>query len=257
MLAAFCVAQEPAKQSSEPAKQSSESVSVEALQKKASAAYKSEKYDEATRIYMKLNKMGESADVCYNLGNCYFRQDDIAQSILWYERALLLDPSDEDVRSNLMFVQTKTVDKIVSEEDIFFVRWYKSMLISQSITTWTILGFIFAALFLAFGLLYYVSSTILMRKVGFFASLVLLLLCILVNNFAWSQSKMQNQRDRAVMMQTAVAVKSTPSENGTDLFLLHAGTTMTIIDSSIPGWAQIRLSNDKEGWLPVSAIEKI
>lgn len=230
---------------------------VATMQKKAAEAYKSEKYEEATALYLKLNKQGESADVCYNLGNCYFRQNDIANSILWYERALLLDPSDEDVRANLMFVQTKTVDKIVSEEDIFFVRWYKSILISQSITTWIVCGMLFFALFMACALLYLFSQEIVMRKIGFFGSVIVLLLCLLVNSFAWSQHKMQTVRNRAVVMETAVTVKSTPSDNGTDLFLLHAGTTMSILDSSIPGWAQIRLSNDKEGWIPVSAIEKI
>lgn len=231
--------------------------SAEKLQKQAAAAYKAEKYEEATTLYLKLSKMGESADVCYNLGNCYYRQNDIANSVLWYERAQILDPSDGDVRANLMFVQTKTVDKIVSEEDIFFVRWYKSILVSQSISTWFILGLVFCVLFFAGALLYYVSQEIVLRKVGFFGSVIALLLFILVNTFAYQQNKMQTVRNRAVMMQTAVAVKSTPSDNGTDLFLLHAGTTMTIIDASIPGWAQIRLSNDKEGWLPVSAIEKI
>lgn len=250
LFAVFSMAQQAGKQNDG-------NTSVESLQKQAAAAYKSEKYDEATQLYLKLNKMGESADVCYNLGNCYYRLNDIAHSVLWYERAQLFDPSDEDVRSNLMFVQTKTVDKIVSEEDMFFVRWYKSMLISQSITTWTVCGIIFFVLFLACALLYYVSSTILLRKLGFFGSVIVLLLCILVNSFAWQQDKMQKVRNRAVVMVTAVTVKSTPSDSGTDLFLLHAGTTMSILDSSIPGWAQIRLSNDKEGWIPVSTIEKI
>lgn len=230
---------------------------VETLQKQASEAYKNEKYDEATNLYLKLNKMGESADVCYNLGNCYFRQDDIAHSILWYERALQMDPSDDDVRANLMFVQTKTVDKIVSEEDIFFVRWFKTMLVSQTITTWTLCGIMFFALMLVGVLLYIFAEQIVMRKLGFFGGMVMFLLCLLANTFAWQQSRMQSTHNRAVVMETAVTVKSTPSDNGTDLFLLHAGTTMTILDSSIPGWAQIRLSNDKEGWLPVEAIEKI
>lgn len=231
--------------------------SAETLQKKAAQAYKSEKYEEATRLYLQLSKQGESADVCYNLGNCYFRQNDIANSILWYERAQMLNPSDEDVRANLQFVQTKTVDKIVPEEDIFFVRWYKSMLISQSITVWTVLGFVFCALMFVGMLLYFAAEDITLRKVGFFGGILALLLCILVNTFAWQQNRMQEVRNRAVLMETAVTVKSTPSDSGTDLFLLHAGTTMTILDSSIPGWAQIRLSNDKEGWLPVSTIEKI
>lgn len=231
--------------------------SVEKLQKQAAEAYKSEQYEKATQLYLQLNKMGESADVYYNLGNCYYRQNDIAHSVLWYERAQLIDPSDEDVRANLMFVQTKTVDKIVPEEDLFFVRWYKSMFISQSITTWIILGFVFFTLIFACALLYYVSGTVLLRKIGFFGSVIMLLLCVLVNNFAWQQHKMQTVRNRAVVMETAVTIKSTPSDSGTDLFLLHAGTTMSILDSSIPGWAQIRLSDDKEGWVPVTAIERI
>ena len=105
--------------------------------------------------------------------------------------------------------------------------------------------------------LYFVSARMLWRKVGFFGALLLLLLSACSHLFAWQQKGRQQHRDRAVVMQPSVVVKSTPNAAGTDLFLLHSGTSFHILDASMKDWCQIRLSDGKEGWIPVSAIEVI
>lgn len=234
-----------------------QAVNVGQLKQQADKAYSQEHYEQARDLYLQISQEGDDAAVYYNLGNCYFRLDDIAHAILWYERAQLLDPSDEDVRSNLAFAQTKTIDKIVPEQDIFFVRWYYSLLNSCSSTGWTIRGIIAFALMLGCLLVYIFSTTLSLRKLGFFAAVFLFFAVVLTNIFAWHLDRLQKIRDRAVITDASVTVKSTPSETGKDLLLLHAGTTMQIIDSTMSTWIQIRLSNGKEGWIPVKSVEKI
>ncbi len=230
---------------------------VQALKAKADKAYSLERYEEAIPIYKEIIQDGESADVYYNLGNCYYRLDDIAQSILWYERAYLLNPGDADLRVNLQLARSKTVDKIVPEEELFFVRWYHSLLNMMSVNTWIWTGIIFFVFMLVCLLLYFFGQRMALRKSGFYCAILLLVFVVMSNMFAIQQRSRQQNRDGAVVIESAVAVKSTPADAGTDLFLLHAGTSMTIIDQSMQDWYQIRLSDGKEGWIPAKAIEVI
>lgn len=224
---------------------------------KADKAYAAEQYEQAAHIYQQLAQRGESLEVYYNLGNCYYRLDDIAHAILWYERALLLSPGDSDVRFNLRLARTKTVDKILPEEELFFVRWYHTLLNVTSASGWARTGIVFFVLTLLAFAAYFLASSLRFRKMGFYGGVVLLLVVLASNLMAWHQNVRQQHRDRAILVYQSAAVKSTPSENGTDILLLHSGTSMQIIDASMDGWRQIRLSDGKEGWIPESAIEVI
>ena len=231
--------------------------SADSLKAAADKAYSLEQYDKAASLYLRLTRMGESDVVCYNLANSYYRMDSVASAILWYERALLLSPGDSDVRFNLRMARAKTVDKIVPEEEIFFSRWYHSLLNLMSVNGWVWTGVVFFVLALVGLSLYFVSARVGWRKAGFFGALFFLLLSVSSHLFAWQQKGRQQYRDRAVVMQPSVVVKSTPNAAGTDLFLLHSGTSFHILDASMKDWCQIRLSDGKEGWIPVSAIEVI
>ena len=230
---------------------------ADSLKAAADKAYSLEQYDQAASLYLRLTRIGESDVVCYNLANSYYRMDSLASAILWYERALLLSPGDSDIRFNLRMARAKTVDKIVPEEEIFFARWYHSLLNQMSVNNWVWTGVLFFALALAALLLYFQAGRILWRKVGFFGSLIFLVFAVCSHIFAWQQKGRQQHRDRAVVMQPSVVVKSTPNAAGTDLFLLHSGTSFQLLDQSMKDWCQIRLSDGKEGWIPVSAIEVI
>lgn len=224
---------------------------------RAAQFYDEELYGEALEQYMQMAKDGESAELYYNIGNCYYRMDSIAHALLWYERAYLLDPGDADIRHNLQFARTKTVDKIVPEEDIFFVRWYRSVLNTFSVQGWTVAGIICFALFLAALCMYFFLSDIRLRKAGFYASLCLLVLVLLSNLFAWLQQDNQQNRTRAIVFAQSISGKSSPNSDGTELFLLHEGTSLTIIDTSVKDWLQVRLPNGKEGWIPSESVERI
>lgn len=221
------------------------------------SAYVRNDFASAIQIYENLLKKGEAAEVYYNLGNSYYKAGDIAKAILNYERALLLQPGNADIRANLEIARSKTIDKVVPVPEIFFVSWIKSLINSMSIDTWAKLGVIFFILLLVSLYLFFFSKQIVWKKTGFIAGLVLLVFVILANVFASQQKNELTDRNDAIVLSPSVTVRSTPSDSGTSLFILHEGHKVEIKDNSMREWKEIRLEDGKVGWVPASAIEGI
>ena len=223
----------------------------------ADSAYVQERYQQAAKDYEALLKQGVSADLYYNLGNCYYRMDQMTQAVLNYERALLLSPGDKDIRFNLQMARSKTIDKITPESEMFFVTWYRSLVNVMSVDGWARTALVALIVAIVLALFYLFSDRIWLRKIGFFGGIIALLLFLIGNLFAWQQKSNFTQRTGAIIIKSAVNVKSTPSKNGTDLYILHEGTKVTVTDSSMREWRKIRVADGKEGWLEVSEIEVI
>lgn len=221
------------------------------------SAYMRDDYASAIQIYENLLKKGEAADVYYNLGNSYYKAGDIAKAILSYERALLLQPGNADIRANLEIARSKTIDKVVPVPEIFFVSWAKSLINCMSIDAWAKLGVVFFVLLLVSLYLFFFSRQIVWKKTGFIAGLVLLAFVILSNVFASQQKSELTNRNDAVVLSPSVTVRSTPSDSGTSLFILHEGHKVEIKDNSMREWKEIRLEDGKVGWVPTFAIEVI
>lgn len=223
----------------------------------ADSAYVHENYQQAINGYEALLKQGVSADLYYNLGNAYYRTDNITRAIINYERALLLSPGDDDIRFNLQMARSKTIDKITPESEMFFVTWYRSLVNSMSVDAWAHTALVTLAFAIILALLYLFSDRIWLRKTGFFASILLFALFLLSNLFAFQQKRKLTLRTGAVVTASAVTVKSTPSKNGTDLFILHEGTRIDITDGSMQGWKQVRMADGRKGWVKTTEIEEI
>ena len=223
----------------------------------ADSTYAQEHYQKAAQQYEQLLKQGVSADLYYNLGNCYYRMDNITLAVLNYERALLLSPGDKDIRFNLQMARSKTIDKIVPESEMFFVTWYRSLVNLMSVDAWARMALISLVAAIILALAYLFANLVWLRKVGFFGGLFFVIIFLLSNLFAWQQKKVLIHRSGAIIIQSAVNVKSTPSKNGTDLFILHEGTKVNITDGSMRGWKKIRVADGKEGWLETKEIEII
>lgn len=221
------------------------------------SAYMRNDYASAIQIYESLLIKGEAAEIYYNLGNSYYKTDDIAKAILNYERALLLQPGNADVRANLEIARSKTIDKVVSVPDIFFVTWTKSLINCLSVDAWAKLGVAFFILLLVSFSLFFFSKQIVWKKSGFIAGFVFLIFVVLSNVFASEQKTELMNRNNAIILSPSVTVRSTPSESGTSLFVLHEGHKIEIKDNSMREWKEIRLEDGKVGWVPASAIEVI
>jgi tetratricopeptide (TPR) repeat protein len=232
--------------------------SVFALSKAdADSSYVNENYQQAIERYEQLLKSGPSAELYYNLGNSYYRVDNITRAILNYERALLLSPGDEDIRFNLQLARSKTVDKIVPQSEFFLTTWYRSVVNMLSVDGWAYVSICCLVISVILMLIYMFSQPVWLRKIGFFGGLLLLLAFLMGNVFAWNQKQVIDHRDGAIIVESAVTVKSTPAQNGTDLFILHEGTKVTIIDNSMDGWREVLVPDGKQGWVETSQIEVI
>ena len=232
--------------------------SAQAITKEnADSAYARQQYQQAISDYEELLKSGVSAELYYNLGNAYYRAGNITKAVLNYERASLLSPGDADIRFNLQLARSKTIDKITPESEMFFVTWYQALVNIQSVDGWAKTALWSLALAIVLVLIYLFASRMALRKVGFFGSIVLSVLFLLANLFAYQQCQALKNRNGAIVMSASVPVKSTPANNGTDLFVLHEGTKVMITDGSMMGWKKIRLSDGRDGWIETSSIEVI
>lgn len=225
--------------------------------KEAEAAYTKEDYGKAIELYEGILKSnGDSPEIFYNLGNSYYKAGKIASAILNYERALALDPGDSDVRFNLQMARQKTVDKIEPVDGFFLSRWFDSIQNMGAADSWAKTGIVCFILFIGCLILFFFSKQIRLKKVGFYLG-VLLLLCVIISNiFARNQKNELVNRTHAIVFAPTVTVKSSPDASGTDLFILHEGTKVSV-KSTLGEWSEIALEDGNVGWMPTKDIETI
>ena len=224
----------------------------------ADSAYAEADYITAAYIYERLiAERGESAAVYYNLGGAYYRLDDIARSILYYERALLLEPSHVDAQFNLELARSKAVDKNAMVTEFFFTRWYRSFAAIMSADSWAKASILCFIICISCFVIFIFSKKRKTKKIIFIFALLSLLGSVLAGVIASGQTRRLQQRDHAIVMEPSVTVRSTPSESGTELFVLHEGKKVKIKDDSLSAWKEVELEDGHIGWLPAAAIEKI
>lgn len=239
--------------------ESIDSITISSIASKAvgDSAYLNGDYITASQVYENLLNGGEAAELYYNLGNSYYKSGEMAKAILNYERALLLQPGNDDIRFNLEMAKAKTVDKVEASPEIFFVSWTKSLINMFSINTWACWAIAFFLLFIVSLYLFFFSKTSLLKKIGFFGGLVSIIFVVATNLFASQQKSRLTERETAIVMTPNVVVRSTPSESGTSLFVLHEGSKVKLNDTSMREWKEVKLEDGKVGWVPSFAIEQI
>lgn len=230
---------------------------VNATKAEGDSAYIKNDFASAIQIYESLLQQGEAPEIYYNLGNCYYKTDDIARAILNYERALLLSPGNADIRANLEIARSKAIDKVTPVPEIFFITWIKSLVNSQSSDAWARTGIVSFLLLLVSLAIFFFTQHIKWKKIGFSAAILFLIVTVLSNLFASQQKSYLTNRNDAIILSPSVTVRSTPSESGTSLFVLHEGRKVEIKDNSMREWKEIRLEDGKVGWVPSSSIEVI
>lgn len=223
----------------------------------ADAEYAKGNYQQAAVDYNELLKSQKSAELYYNLGNCHYRLGNITQSVIAYEKAQRLSPSDRDVRYNLEFVRSKTIDKITPVDEFFFLSWFKSVVNLFGIDGWARVAIGSLVLSLLMWLLFLFGTSVWMRKTGFYAGMVLAVLFVCSNIFAWQQKLNLEQHDTAVVTAPTINVKKTPADTGSDAFVIHEGTSVKITDRTMRNWFAIILADGKEGWVKRSQVEVI
>lgn len=214
-------------------------------------------YQQAIKDYQEILKTGVSSEIYYNLGNAYYRTDNITQALLAYERALQLSPGDNDIRFNLQYARSKTIDKITPETEMFFVTWYNSLVNFTSVDRWANTAIVSIVMALLLILVFLFAPQMWARKSGFYGSAVFLLLFAFANLFAFQQKHELETKQGAIVIAPTVNVKKSPAASGTDVFVIHEGTRVDITDRGMKQWRGIKLADGREGWLKTSQIEEI
>ena len=224
----------------------------------ADSAYINNDYASAIYLYENiLANQGESADIYYNLGNSYYKMDNIAKAIVNYEKALVLNPGDGDIRFNLELARSKTVDKITPLSEIFFITWTKDLANVLTSDAWAKLAVISFLIFIICLSVYLFNRRIGIRKVTFFSAIFFIFLSVVANCASNYQKDRILEQKQAIIMQPSITVKSTPDMSGTDLFVLHEGCKVEVKDNSMREWKEIRLEDGNVGWVPANSIEII
>lgn len=223
----------------------------------ADGEYIKKNYYQAIKDYEELLKQGKSADIYYNLGNAYFRNQDIPRAVLAYERAHKLAPGDRDINFNLDFARSHTIDQITPKSELFLISWYHALANVISMDQWAVLSIASIILLLVFVLGYLFGPTLLFRKIGFYSSCFFFFVFIFSNVLAFQQHKYLEKCCGAIIMSSSVNIKSSPNVNAKDKFILHEGTRVEIVDKSISKWRKIQLADGREGWIAANQIEEI
>lgn len=219
------------------------------------ARYAEGNYAEAIAGYDSLLAVAPSAELHYNIGNAYYKTGEIGKSILHYKRALRLRPHYKDAQYNLHLAQARIIDNIEDTSNFFLSQWINSLMHLTAGQTWIWISFALFLLTLAGCMLFAFAGPLWLRKTGFHTAWLSLLFSIVCVTFAGVRHHEDATRKEAVVMQGIVNVKSSPDKSGTDLFVLHEGTSVTV-KSTLSDWAEIRVGNNV-GWIKLSALERI
>ncbi len=229
----------------------------EELFNQANDAYKRSEYSFAVELYEQiLSEDLISAELYYNLGNAYFKDNRIGPAILNYERALRLKPADEDVAHNLEVARSRIIDRTEKRPELFYENWWRSTYSLLNTNGWAITSLVIIFLFLGTTSLYLFSKTVILKKIAFYLMLLLFVSATLSLIFAQKQYNRLTSDKEAIIMQARVTAKSSPSSQSPDLFLLHEGTRVSI-RNTLGQWKEISLPNGSVGWINEESIEVI
>ena len=221
----------------------------------ANAQYAEGNYAEAATQYEQILQEQPTAEVYYNLGNAYFKQGELAQSILAYERSLRLKPSFKDAKHNLQFAQSRIIDNIEDTQSFFLSNWLKAIRNALSQRVWMVGSIVLFIMALVGFFLFAFSQTLWLRKTAFYCSVVALVVSVMACANAGSLYQRDTQRSEAIITQGIVNAKSSPDRSGNDLFTVHEGTKVEIHEV-IGDWCCVHVGNNI-GWMPLEYLERI
>ncbi len=230
---------------------------VDSLMQKANNAYNQGLYDSSINLYNQvLNHNVESAELYYNLGNAWFKKGEVPHAILYYEKAKKLNPNDEDVNYNLGVANSMIVDKIEPVPKLFFQEWWDYFYNLFGADRWAIILLISWALFVLFAGIFLFSGSRRSKKAGFFLGILFLLITVASYGLASQKYHHSISHNEAIIFTPTLTVKSSPTQTAVDLFVIHEGTKVKILDT-VDNWVKVKIPNGSIGWVPQKSLERI
>jgi tetratricopeptide (TPR) repeat protein len=223
----------------------------------AQGFYSKGEFDKAVEKYKSIINDGYvSSELYYNLGNAYFKSHNIKAAILNYEKAKLFDPADKDIDYNLELARSYTIDKIEALPELFFVTWLKWLRNRTTSNGWAMLSTLAFLAALALLLLYLLSGRLILKKISFWCGLIILIVSVASFVMGFQLKEAQTANNTAIIYSPTVTVKSSPSESGNNLFILHEGSKIEILDK-VSDWCEIKIADGNRGWVKKTDLETI
>ncbi|MFV8225443.1 tetratricopeptide repeat protein [Christiangramia aquimixticola] len=223
----------------------------------ANQAYQKAEYEKAIDLYEEILANGESSSELYfNLGNAYYKMNQVAPSIYNYEKALQLDPEDEDILNNIEFARNMAIDDIEEIERTGISQWFNDLISGHSASGWAVYAVVFSVLFVIFFLLYYFAGAPLRKRIFLGLAAVSLLICIATIIFAFQRKAYISNNKFAIIFEEEIEVRDEPNLRGEPGFNLHEGTKAKVLED-FQEWTRIELANGGQGWVKTSELKKL
>jgi len=225
---------------------------------KANNLYNDSKYEKSIEVYFEILDSGvHSAELYYNLGNSFYKLNDIPNSILFYEKSLKLNPTDKDIINNLKMVNNAIIDDITKIPEPFFDNQLNKISNNLSYSNWGLISLIISFLFLLLFIFYFFSKEPIVKRTSFTLLFVLLVLIGITTKISLHAYEKNHLEKYAIIFSSKIEIKSEPNERSENLLILHMGTKVKIIDSFNDEWVKIKLVNGQEGWINNNEIKII
>ncbi len=223
----------------------------------ANDAYADSNYKEAQRLYQNILKNGQaSSELYFNLGNTYYKLEDLANSIYYYEKALKLNPNDKSIQNNLAFAERMRLDQFERLPDSEVDKTLDDFITKFSIDTWSIIGIVFLCIAaLSFGVFLLFKRTI-VKRLAFGISIGFILFS--ASAFVMAQTQLEQVKFSVygIIFQKEKALLEEPNPNSNTLFQLHEGTKIKILDQ-FRSFYKVELPDGTIGWMTTQNIKKI
>lgn len=232
-------------------------VSADILWNEANTAYINGEYHQAIEIYNEIIESGVSSmRLYYNIGNAYFKDNQLANAILYYNRAVKIAPGNNDIKYNLEIAESATKDSIEAIPEFFVITWLVALQHIMGPLAWSIISLSSLFLMLSLVIFYLLSQRLALRKIGFYGSLFMLIIFIASTTFASNERESIINSREAIVMSSAISVKSSPDSSSTDLFVIHEGTKVEVI-TNINNWCEVTITDGRKGWVECRTVETI
>jgi tetratricopeptide (TPR) repeat protein len=219
--------------------------------------YKNEKFEKAIELYQQIESKGTiSVELYYNLGNSYYNLNKVGPSIYYFEKALKLDPTNEDTQNNLIFAKRLALDNIEELPKNIFQKFNENYLQQLSYNQWAIVSVVFSFLVSLLFLLFYFANSSTLRRVYFVSSICSFLLLIISLLITYNQFLFFKNNKEAIVFAETSNVKNAPTFNSEEVFILHEGTKVIVLDT-IDNWKKIKLADGKQGWINAKEIKEL
>lgn len=229
---------------------------IQALTDSASNYYINADYENALRIYNSIYEQNySSADLYYNIGNCYYKIGDIANCIYFYEKAHALQPNNKDIEHNLKIANANIKNKVEIIPEVFYISWYNNIMTIMSSDSWSIASVIFFIISLLLIGIFLFSKSIYLRKLGFIVGIICFCTSIISLILSDNQAKDISKNKHLIVFESTI-IKSSPSDDSINLFEVNEGLKLEMLDS-LNEWINIRLPDGKEGWIHKNNVKKL